>query len=40
MPNVELIKKSFIQQTQLSEVGGGVNIAHYNSKHVFIDIKN
>lgn len=38
MLKVELIRKIFIQQTQLS--GGGVNIAHYNSKHVFIDLQN
>lgn len=37
MPNVDLIKKSFIQQTPLS---GDINIAHYNAKHVFIDLKN
>ncbi|KAK4729616.1 hypothetical protein R3W88_022604 [Solanum pinnatisectum] len=37
MPKVELIRKSFILQTQLN---GGVNIAHYNAKHVFIDLEN
>ncbi|KAK4707181.1 hypothetical protein R3W88_033254 [Solanum pinnatisectum] len=37
MPKVELIRKSFIMQTQLNE---GVNIAHYNAKHVFIDLEN
>lgn len=31
MPRVELIRKNFILQTQLS---GGVKIAHYNSRHV------
>uniref|UniRef100_M1D8N9 Ta11-like non-LTR retroelement protein n=1 Tax=Solanum tuberosum TaxID=4113 RepID=M1D8N9_SOLTU len=38
MPKIELIRKSFIQQTQLN--GGGVNIAHYNARHVFIDLEN
>ncbi|KAH0736057.1 hypothetical protein KY285_011764 [Solanum tuberosum] len=37
MPKVELIRKSFIMQTQLN---GGVNIAHYNARHVFIDLEN
>ncbi|KAK4707014.1 hypothetical protein R3W88_033428 [Solanum pinnatisectum] len=37
MPKVELIRKNFIMQTQLN---GGVNIAHYNAKHVFIDLEN
>lgn len=35
-PKVELIRKSFIQQTLLY---GGVKIAHYNAKLVFIDLK-
>ncbi|KAH0768928.1 hypothetical protein KY290_012909 [Solanum tuberosum] len=37
MPKIELIRKSFILQTQLN---GGVNIAHYNARHVFIDLDN
>lgn len=35
MPNVELIVQRFIQQTQLS---GGIDIAHYNDKHLLIDL--
>ncbi|KAG5599271.1 hypothetical protein H5410_030641 [Solanum commersonii] len=37
MPKIELIRKGFIIQTQLN---GGVNIAHYNARHVFIDLDN
>ncbi|KAH0639187.1 hypothetical protein KY290_036473 [Solanum tuberosum] len=37
MPNVELLRKSFINQTQLSR---GVKIAHFNSRHVYIDQDN
>ncbi|KAH0664057.1 hypothetical protein KY284_028988 [Solanum tuberosum] len=37
MPKIELIRKSFVVQTQLN---GVVNIAHYNGKHVFIDLEN
>ncbi|KAG5631355.1 hypothetical protein H5410_003072 [Solanum commersonii] len=37
MQKVELMRKSFILQTQLH---GGVNIAHYNARHVFIDLEN
>ncbi|KAH0730085.1 hypothetical protein KY289_001273 [Solanum tuberosum] len=37
MPKMEVIRKSFIIQTQLS---GGVKIAHYNSRHVYIDLDN
>ncbi|KAH0742160.1 hypothetical protein KY290_035203 [Solanum tuberosum] len=37
MPKIELIRKSFILQTKLN---GGVNIAHYNARHVFIDLEN
>lgn len=37
MPKVELIRKILIQHTQLN---GGVNIAHYNAKHVFIGLEN
>ncbi|KAG5606144.1 hypothetical protein H5410_027636 [Solanum commersonii] len=37
MPKMELIRKSFIMQTQLTR---GANIAHYNARHVFIDLEN
>lgn len=37
MPRLELIRKNFILQTQLS---GGVKIAHFNSRHVYIDLDN
>ncbi|KAH0665202.1 hypothetical protein KY290_027477 [Solanum tuberosum] len=37
MPKIELIRKSFILETQLN---GGVNIAHYNARHLFIDLEN
>ncbi|KAG5606149.1 hypothetical protein H5410_027641 [Solanum commersonii] len=37
MSKIELIRKSFVVQTQLN---GGVNIAHYNAKHVFIVLEN
>lgn len=37
MPKVELIRNNFIFQTQLS---GGVKIAHFNSRHVYIDLDN
>ncbi|KAG5616051.1 hypothetical protein H5410_015875 [Solanum commersonii] len=37
MPKMEVIRKSFILQTQLS---GGVKIAHYNSRQVYIDLDN
>ena len=43
MTNMELIIMSSIQQTKISVCGGGgggVHIAHYNSRHVFIDLKN
>ncbi|KAK4706911.1 hypothetical protein R3W88_033531 [Solanum pinnatisectum] len=40
IPEVELIRMSFIMQTQLNGGGGGVNIAHYNARHVFIDLDN
>lgn len=36
MPKVEMIR-SFILQTQLS---GGVKIAHFNARHVYIDLDN
>jgi len=37
MPKLELIMKNLILQTQLS---GGVKIAHFNSRHVYIDLDN
>ncbi|KAH0650165.1 hypothetical protein KY284_030077 [Solanum tuberosum] len=37
MPKMEMIRKSFTLQTQLT---GGVKIAHYNSRHVYIDLDN
>lgn len=37
MPRMELVRKSFILQTQLM---GGVKIAHFNSRHVYIDLDN
>lgn len=37
MPKVELIRRSFIQQTQLI---GGVKIAHFNARHIYIDLDN
>ncbi|TMX05308.1 hypothetical protein EJD97_025000, partial [Solanum chilense] len=37
MPRVELIRKNFILQTQLSR---GAMIAHFNSRHVYIDLDN
>lgn len=37
MLKLELIRKSFILQTQLS---GGVKIAHFNARHVYIDLDN
>lgn len=37
MPKVELIRNNFILQTQLF---GGVKIAHFNSRHVYIDLDN
>ncbi|KAG5631333.1 hypothetical protein H5410_003050 [Solanum commersonii] len=37
MPTIELIRKSFILQTQLNR---GVNFAYYNARHVFIDFDN
>lgn len=37
MPKLEVIRKSFILQTQLS---GGVKIAHFNAKHAYIDLDN
>ncbi|KAG5605827.1 hypothetical protein H5410_027319 [Solanum commersonii] len=37
MPKVDLIRNNFIIQTQLS---GGVKIAHFNSRQVYIDLDN
>ncbi|TMX01007.1 hypothetical protein EJD97_025412, partial [Solanum chilense] len=37
MPRMELVRKSFILQTQLM---GGVKITHFNSRHVYIDLDN
>ncbi|KAG5567975.1 hypothetical protein H5410_065011, partial [Solanum commersonii] len=37
MPKVDLIRSNFILQTQLS---GGVKIAYFNSRHVYIDLDN
>lgn len=37
MPKVEMIRRNFILQTQLS---GGVKIAHFNARHVYIDLDN
>uniref|UniRef100_M1E0W5 LINE-type retrotransposon LIb DNA, complete sequence, Insertion at the S14 site n=1 Tax=Solanum tuberosum TaxID=4113 RepID=M1E0W5_SOLTU len=37
MPNVDLIRNNFILQTQLS---AGVKIAHFNYRHVYIDLDN
>ncbi|KAG5631414.1 hypothetical protein H5410_003131, partial [Solanum commersonii] len=37
MPKMEIIRKSFTLQTQLT---GGVKINHYNSRHVYIDLDN
>ncbi|WMV45630.1 hypothetical protein MTR67_039015 [Solanum verrucosum] len=37
MPKMEAIRKSFIAQTQLT---GGVKIAYFNSRHIYIDLDN
>ena len=37
MPKIELIRRNFVIQPQLF---GGVNIAHFNSIHVYIDLNN
>ncbi|KAH0643561.1 hypothetical protein KY285_034325 [Solanum tuberosum] len=37
MPKMELIRKSFTLQTQLTR---GVKITHFNSRHVYIDLDN
>ncbi|KAH0737916.1 hypothetical protein KY290_036621 [Solanum tuberosum] len=37
MPKMEVIRRSFIAQTQLI---GGVKIFHFNSRHIYIDLDN
>ncbi|KAH0665200.1 hypothetical protein KY285_026406 [Solanum tuberosum] len=37
MPKMEVIRRSFIAQTQLTE---GVKIVHFNSRHIYIDLDN
>ncbi|KAG5606122.1 hypothetical protein H5410_027614 [Solanum commersonii] len=37
MPKMEVIRRSFIVQTQLT---GVVKIAHFNSRHIYIDLDN
>lgn len=37
MPEVEVIRHSFINQTQLSR---GVIISHFNARHVYNDLDN
>ncbi|WMV50084.1 hypothetical protein MTR67_043469 [Solanum verrucosum] len=37
MPKMEVIRRSFIAQTQLT---GGVKIVHFNSRHIYIDLDN
>lgn len=37
MPKVELIRWNFILKTQLT---GGVKIAHFNARNVYIDLDN
>lgn len=37
MPRMKVIRRSFIFQTQLT---GGVKIAHFNSRHSYIDLNN
>lgn len=37
IPRMEVIRRSFIAQTQLV---GGVKIAPFNSKHIYIDLDN
>ncbi|WMV32820.1 hypothetical protein MTR67_026205 [Solanum verrucosum] len=37
MPKMEVIRKSFVAQTQLT---GGVKIAHFNSRHIYIYLDN
>lgn len=37
MPKLEVLRKSFTLQTQLS---GGVKITHFNARHVYIDLDN
>lgn len=37
MPKIELIRKNFILQNQLTR---GVKIAHFNARHVYVDLDN
>lgn len=37
MPRMEVIRRSFVTQTELK---GGVKIAHFNAKTVYIDLDN
>ncbi|KAG5631318.1 hypothetical protein H5410_003035 [Solanum commersonii] len=37
IPKMEVIRRSFIAQTQLT---GGVRIVHFNSRHIYIDLDN
>ena len=37
MPKMELVRKSFTLQTQLT---GSVKITHFNARHVYIDLDN
>ncbi|KAK4733767.1 hypothetical protein R3W88_008028 [Solanum pinnatisectum] len=37
MPKMEIIRKSFTLQTQLT---GGVKITHFNARHMYIDLDN
>ncbi|KAG5615000.1 hypothetical protein H5410_014824 [Solanum commersonii] len=37
MPKMEVIRRSFIAQTQLTR---GVRIVHFNSRHIYIDLDN
>lgn len=37
MPKIELIRKSFILQTQLL---GGVKTSQFNARHVYVDLDN
>lgn len=40
MPEMDLVRKSFTFQIQLTEGGGGVKITHFNALHVYIDFDN
>lgn len=37
MPKIKVIRRSFITQTELK---GGVEIAHFNSRTIYIDLDN